>query len=202
MAVGIMHSFSGSLEDAKRFMQFRHDGSLRGRTFKKRQIIQEAAKELPLTKFMETDAPYLVPVPKAWPRNKTAYTRYVVDFIAELRGCTRQKRWHKRPMTMRERYLALTEKKKIPEVIAVEGKDDTANLETLHGVGYSQGDTYSFAINQDDLERITQELRESLSYGIQITMGSGFVKSSCKKSQVKHAFKSWRSSTKSKTICS
>ena len=31
-------------------------------------------------------------------------------------------------MTMQERYLALTEKRKIPEVIVVEGKDDTANL--------------------------------------------------------------------------
>ena len=37
-------------------------------------------------------------------------------------------------MTMRERYLALTEKRKIPEVIVVEGKDDTANLKRYYKV--------------------------------------------------------------------
>ena len=62
-------------------------------------------------------------------------------------------------MTMRERYLALTEKRKIAEVIVVEGKDDTANLKRYYEV-----DTYETrgsAINQDDLERIAtlQELR-------------------------------------------
>ena len=40
-------------------------------------------------------------------------------------------------MTMQERYLALTEKRKIPEVIVVEGKDDTANLRRFYEV-----DTY------------------------------------------------------------
>ena len=37
---------------------------------------------------METDAPYLAPVPKRGRENKTAYTRYVMDFIADLRGMT------------------------------------------------------------------------------------------------------------------
>lgn len=55
--------------------------------------------------------------------------------------------------------MALTEKRKIPEVIVVEGKDDTANLKRYYEV-----DTYETrgsAINQDDLERIAtlQELR-------------------------------------------
>ena len=62
-------------------------------------------------------------------------------------------------MTMREGYLALIEKRKIPEVIVVEGKDDTANLKRYYEV-----DTYETrgsAIDQDDLERIAklQELR-------------------------------------------
>lgn len=62
-------------------------------------------------------------------------------------------------MTMQERYLALTEKRKIPEVIVVEGKDDTVNLKRYYEV-----DTYETrgsAIDQDDLERIAtlQELR-------------------------------------------
>ena len=82
--------FSGSLEDAKRFMDLGMMISFSGVvTFKKATDIQEAAKELPLEKILvETDAPYLAPVPKRGRENKTAYTRYVVDFIAELRGLT------------------------------------------------------------------------------------------------------------------
>lgn len=62
-------------------------------------------------------------------------------------------------MRMRERYLALTEKRKIPEVIVVEGKDDTANLKRYYEVDTCE--TRGSAINQDDLERIAklQELR-------------------------------------------
>ena len=87
---GIMHSFSGTLEEAKRFMDLGMMISFSGVvTFKKATDIQEAAKELPLDKILvETDAPYLAPVPKRGRENKTAYTRYVVDFIAELRGLT------------------------------------------------------------------------------------------------------------------
>ena len=40
-------------------------------------------------------------------------------------------------MTMQERYLALTEKRKIPEVIVVEGKDDTANLRRFYELDWS-----------------------------------------------------------------
>ncbi|HEP5941512.1 TPA: TatD family hydrolase, partial [Streptococcus pyogenes] len=48
-----------------------------------------AAQHLPLDKILvETDAPYLTPVPKRGKQNHTAYTRYVVDKIAELRGMT------------------------------------------------------------------------------------------------------------------
>ncbi len=49
-------------------------------TFKKALDVQEAARELPLDKILvETDAPYLAPVPKRGRENKTAYTRYVVE---------------------------------------------------------------------------------------------------------------------------
>ncbi len=87
---GIMHSFSGSLEWAEKFVELGMTISFSGVvTFKKATDIQEAAKELPLDKILvETDAPYLAPVPKRGRENKTAYTRYVVDFIADLRGMT------------------------------------------------------------------------------------------------------------------
>lgn len=85
---GIMHSYSGSLEMAERFIELGMTISFSGVvTFKKALDIQEAATRLPLDKILvETDAPYLAPVPKRGRENRTAYTRYVVDKIAELRG--------------------------------------------------------------------------------------------------------------------
>ena len=85
---GIMHSYSGSLEMVERFIELGMMISFSGVvTFKKATDIQEAAQNLPLDKILvETDAPYLAPVPKRGRENKTAYTRYVVEKIAELRG--------------------------------------------------------------------------------------------------------------------
>lgn len=85
---GIMHSYSGTLEMAERFIELGMMISFSGVvTFKKVLDIQEAAAKLPLDKILvETDAPYLAPVPKRGRENHTAYTRYVVDKIAELRG--------------------------------------------------------------------------------------------------------------------
>ncbi|MGV3027788.1 TatD family hydrolase [Streptococcus hyovaginalis] len=85
---GIMHSFSGSLEEAKQFVDLGMMISFSGVvTFKKATDVQEAAQQLPLDKILvETDAPYLAPVPKRGKENKTAYTRYVVEKIAELHG--------------------------------------------------------------------------------------------------------------------
>lgn len=89
-AGGIMHSYSGSLAIAERFVDLGMMISFSGVvTFKKATDIQEAAQYLPLDKILvETDAPYLAPVPKRGRENRTAYTRYVVDKIAELRGLT------------------------------------------------------------------------------------------------------------------
>nr|WP_067193758.1 TatD family hydrolase [Streptococcus sp. DD10] len=84
---GIMHSYSGTLEMAEKFLDLGMMISFSGVvTFKKALDIQEAATKLPLDKILvETDAPYLAPVPKRGRENKTAYTRYVVEKIAELR---------------------------------------------------------------------------------------------------------------------
>lgn len=87
-AGGIMHSYSGSLEMAEKFVELGMMISFSGVvTFKKATDIREAAQRLPLDKILvETDAPYLAPVPKRGRENRTAYTRYVVDKVAELRG--------------------------------------------------------------------------------------------------------------------
>ena len=87
---GIMHSFSSTLAEAQAFVDLGMMISFSGVvTFKKSTDLQEAAKHLPLDKILvETDAPYLAPVPKRGRENRTAYTRYVVDKIADIRGLT------------------------------------------------------------------------------------------------------------------
>lgn len=84
---GIMHSFSGDLEWAKRFLDLGMHVSFSGVvTFKKALDVQEAATGVPLERLLvETDAPYLAPVPYRGKRNEPGYTRYVVGKIAELR---------------------------------------------------------------------------------------------------------------------
>lgn len=55
-------------------------------TFKNAKNLQEIAKEIPLDKILvETDSPYLAPVPNRGKVNQPAFTRYVVEFLAQLR---------------------------------------------------------------------------------------------------------------------
>lgn len=84
---GVMHSFSGDCEWAKRFLDLGMHISFSGVvTFKKALEVQEAAREVPLAQLLvETDAPYLAPVPYRGKRNEPGYTRYVVEKIAELK---------------------------------------------------------------------------------------------------------------------
>lgn len=87
---GIMHSFSGTYEEAKKFMSLGLLISFSGVvTFKKALDVQEAALKLPLDKILvETDAPYLAPMPYRGKENQPGYTRYTVEKIAELRNIT------------------------------------------------------------------------------------------------------------------
>ena len=142
--------------------------------------------------MVETDAPYLAPVPKRGRENKTAYTRYVVDFIAGLRGLTTEEVAQATYDNAR-RYLALTEKRKIPEVIVVEGKDDTANLRRF---------MRWIPMKREALRLIKMTWNEllpckscvgSLSLPIQTTMASEFARSLCKRCpRPNMPFKSWR----------
>ena len=60
-------------------------------TFKNAVKMKGVAKEVPLDKLvLETDSPYLTPVPFRGKENKPAYVRYVAEEIAKLRGITLQ----------------------------------------------------------------------------------------------------------------
>lgn len=84
---GIMHSYSGDWEWAQRFLDLGMHISFSGVvTFKKAADVQDVATHVPLDKLLvETDAPYLAPVPYRGKRNEPGYTRYVVEKIADLR---------------------------------------------------------------------------------------------------------------------
>jgi len=89
-AGGIIHCFTENWETAKRALDIGFYISLSGIvTFKNAKELQEVAKKLPLDRILiETDAPYLAPVPHRGKTNKPAYVKHVAEFIAELRGDT------------------------------------------------------------------------------------------------------------------
>lgn len=84
---GIMHSYGGDVEYMKRFLDLGMHISFSGvTTFKKSEEVRQAAKEVPKDRYLvETDAPYLAPVPYRGKRNEPGYTRYVVETIAQVR---------------------------------------------------------------------------------------------------------------------
>lgn len=89
-AGGIIHCFTENWQTAKRALDIGFYISLSGIvTFKNAVELQNVAKKLPLDRILiETDAPYLAPVPHRGRTNKPAYVKHVAEFIAELRGDT------------------------------------------------------------------------------------------------------------------
>jgi TatD DNase family protein len=85
---GILHCFAGTIEHARRAIDFGFLISFAGNiTFPKAQAIRDAAAALPLTSMLvETDAPFLTPVPRRGQRNEPAYVTGTATKLAELRG--------------------------------------------------------------------------------------------------------------------
>jgi TatD DNase family protein len=85
---GIMHCFSGGPGEARRALDLGFYLSFGGIvTFPKALAVQEAAKSAPRDRILiETDAPYLAPVPKRGKRNEPALIVHTARKLAELRG--------------------------------------------------------------------------------------------------------------------
>lgn len=86
----ILHCFSGH-PGLLRFGLERGDQTYFGfagnTTYKNALEIQEAARTIPLERLLvETDAPFLAPVPKRGQKNRPGYVRHTLEFIAGLRG--------------------------------------------------------------------------------------------------------------------
>lgn len=86
-AGGVIHCFSGSLEDAERSLELGFYLSIPGIvTFKSPGDLPEVVKRVPLDRLLvETDSPYLAPVPYRGKRNEPAYVLEVARKVAELR---------------------------------------------------------------------------------------------------------------------
>lgn len=84
----VLHSYNGGPEWTEKFADLNVTFSFSGVvSFKKALEVQESAKMLPLDRFMvETDAPFLTPVPYRGRQNEPGYVRYVAEAIAKLRG--------------------------------------------------------------------------------------------------------------------
>ncbi|MCF6283650.1 MAG: TatD family hydrolase [Candidatus Hydrogenedentes bacterium] len=84
----IMHCFGSGPEYARKFLDLGFYISFAGNvTFKKAIQLQEAAKVVPLERLLvETDAPYLAPVPMRGKRCEPHYVAHTAAFLAELKG--------------------------------------------------------------------------------------------------------------------
>jgi TatD DNase family protein len=85
---GILHCFTGNWAQAKRALDIGFMISFAGNvTFPKAQQIRDAALEVPLERMLiETDSPYLAPVPHRGKRNEPAFVKETARRLGELRG--------------------------------------------------------------------------------------------------------------------
>ncbi|MCM8594567.1 TatD family hydrolase [Accumulibacter sp.] len=87
-AGGVMHCFTESWPVAEQALDLGFYISLSGIvTFPNARIVHEVARRVPLDRLLvETDSPYLAPVPYRGKTNQPSYVRYVAEAVARLRG--------------------------------------------------------------------------------------------------------------------
>ena len=83
---GVLHSFNGSLETAQKALALNFYIGVTGPvTYKNAEQKRQVISQLPLDRLLiETDAPFLAPVPHRGKRNEPAYVRHIADKIAEI----------------------------------------------------------------------------------------------------------------------
>ena len=86
---GVLHCFSGTPEQAERAVQLGFHVSFTGNITFKTSTLSETVASVPMDKLMiETDAPYMSPVPHRGKRNEPAFVRLVAEKVAEIRSMT------------------------------------------------------------------------------------------------------------------
>ena len=85
---GVIHCFSGDTNMAMTLIELGYYISISGVvTFKKAPLVKEVASKIPLDRLLiETDSPYLAPIPKRGKRNEPLFVTYTAKEISRLRG--------------------------------------------------------------------------------------------------------------------
>lgn len=85
---GILHCFTEDRDTARQLLEMGFYISFSGiLTFRNAEALREVARYVPLDRILvETDSPYLAPIPYRGKENQPAYTREVADFLAVLKG--------------------------------------------------------------------------------------------------------------------
>ena len=88
LPAGVMHCFSGSVEAAREYLNMGFYISFAGPvTFKNAAKLPDVAKYVPADRILvETDSPYLAPVPMRGKRNEPTFVQYTAARVAEIRG--------------------------------------------------------------------------------------------------------------------
>jgi TatD DNase family protein len=81
---GVVHAFDSDFKTAKKFLELGFHIGIGGMvTYKKKDYLREAVKNIPISKILlETDCPYLSPVPVRGKRNEPANLKYVIETIS------------------------------------------------------------------------------------------------------------------------
>lgn len=89
---GVLHCFTGSVETAKEVVSLGMYIGIGGAvTFKNARVPVEVAEYLPTDRLLlETDCPYMSPVPMRGKRNNSSYIQYTAEKIAEIKGLDAQ----------------------------------------------------------------------------------------------------------------
>jgi TatD DNase family protein len=89
---GVLHSYNGNLETAQKALALHFYIGVTGPvTYKNAEEKRNIIKQIPLNKLLiETDAPFLTPVPHRGKRNEPAFVVYIADKIAEIHRTTRE----------------------------------------------------------------------------------------------------------------
>ncbi len=100
---GILHCFTGSMEHARAALDIGFLISFSGNlTFPKAQNLRDAARALPLERLLiETDSPFLAPVPHRGKRNEPAWVREVARQLGELHGFSAEEAGQRTAQTFR-----------------------------------------------------------------------------------------------------
>jgi len=90
---GVLHSYNGNLETAQKAIQLNFYIGVTGPvTYKNAEEKRQIIRQLPLERLLiETDAPFLTPVPHRGKRNEPAFVAHIADKIAEIHTTTRER---------------------------------------------------------------------------------------------------------------